>query len=563
MDTETAVRYYADLLTKQPGDQASLQKLAELHLRKGDTATSVGYYRQLRAARPDDLDVQLALARALGANKSYDEAVALLRDYIQRSPSTARRLELAQTLASARDYTASAALYREVIREEPDNVSARLGLARILSWNRQYTPSLEAYRELIALHPDNRDARVEYARIHAWKGDLDTAVQLFSELEQEFPQDRDVLLGKAQALQWSGRAREAQRILVPLRERFPDDKDIRVAMASNQLALGRGDLALQELQIAGAAALEDADVRSMRNLALRQLRPVFTFNVNPSRDSDDLEIVPAAATLYFTAIPRVRSHVRATFIPSTVPTVGDARGREAVFGSAVQIAPALAAHGEIGANFGDDDEASPIGGGGIAWSPSGDFRVAIAANRQFINYLPLSVERDISRVLVLGSADFRPRGRTLFHVDLFHGEYSDDNRANGGNAMATVAIVKRTGLLVEAGYLYSLSRFANDPGNGYYSPSRLQRHAGLVNVFGRISPWFGVTVAGTAGAEKAKDSSGDSGFGPDGSIRFSLDFTFGDRLKLSAGYGYSRVASLARSGAYASHALTGGLEVGF
>jgi predicted Zn-dependent protease len=563
MDDETSIRYHEGELARQPGDADLMRTLAALYLRTGNAVRAVEYYRRVRSARPDDLDAQLALARALAAAKSYVEAASLLRDLVAADPNPSRRLELAQVLASARDYDGAAAVYRQLIDEAPDAVDARLGLARMLSWNRDYAPSLEAYRELLARHPGHRDARVEYARVHAWKGDLDRAVELFSELERDYPDDRDVLLGKGQALQWSGRAREAQRILVPLLERYPQDRDVRVAMAGNQLALGRGDLALQELQVAGAVALEDADVRAMRTLALRQVRPTFAFSFNPSRDSDDLEIFPSAATLYFTPLPRVRSHLRGTFIPSTAPDVGDARGREAVFGATVQLSSSVIVHGEAGTNVGREDDTSPIGGGGITLLPSNDVRIVLDASRQFINYLPLSVERDISRVLLRASLDVRPRGRWLLHLDVFHADYSDDNRANGGNLVLSRAVLKRPGALVEAGYLFSLSRFANDPGNGYYAPSRLQRHAGLVNVVGRTSTWFGYTVAGTLGIEQALDSSDESGFRPDGSLRFSFDFLVGDRLKFSAGYGYSRVASLARAGAYDSHALTGGLEIGF
>ena len=565
MDLDTAIRFYEEQLSRQPSDVDALTRLGGLFLRKGEPAKAAEYFRRVRAARPDDLDNQLALARALAASKAYDESVSLLRDLVARDPAPARRLELAQVLASAKKYDAAVEVYRALIDADEGNIEARLGLARLLSWDRKFAASIEAYDDLLARQPGNRDARVERARVLAWKGDLSRSIAQFAELEREFPTDRDVLLGKAQALQWSGRAREAQRILVPLVERFPDDRDIRVAMAANRLALGRGDLALQELQVAGAGVLEDADVRSMRNLAVRQQRPTLVVSVNPSRDADDLEILASAATLYFTPVPRVRSYVRGTYVPSSVPTpsVGDGRGREALFGSTVQFAPSFAAHGEIGANIGIDNETSTIGGGGVAFTPSNAVRVAVAANRQFLNYLPLAYQRNISRVLLLGSVDLRPAGRTLIHVDYFHGDYSDDNRARGGNVIVSQAVVKRVGTIVEIGYLGSLSRFANDPGNGYYAPSRLQRHAGLANVFGRVTPWFGYIVSGTLGAEKAEDSGDDDGFRPDGSARFSLEFTLGERVKLSAGYGYSRVASLTRDGAYDSHALTGGLEISF
>jgi len=70
----------------------------------------------------------------------------------------------------------------------------------------------------------------------------------------------------------------------------------------------------------------------MRNLALRQLRPVFTFTVNPSRDADDLEIFPAAATLYFSASRASAATSGRRSFPVHGAAVGDKRGREASSG---------------------------------------------------------------------------------------------------------------------------------------------------------------------------------------------------------------------------------------
>jgi hypothetical protein len=69
-------------------------------------------------------------------------------------------------------------------------------------------------------------------------------------------------------------------------------------------------------------------------------------------------------------------------------------------------------------------------------------------------------------------------------------------------------------------------------------------------------------VAGTLGAEHAQDAA-DAGFRPDGSIRVAFDLKAGDRVGASVGYGYSRVSTLSRAGAYASHTVTAGLDVGF
>jgi tetratricopeptide (TPR) repeat protein len=558
-NVEESIAHYREILDRQPDDAGALQMLGDLHAGRGDYSEAVVYYRQARGQRPDDAPLQLAMARALSAAKAFEESATLYRDLLAREPGSVRRVELAQVLSSAQQYEQAVAEYAQVIAEQPDDLDARLAMARILSWSRRYDESLSAYRALIERAPSHREARVEYARVHAWKGDLDAAIQLFSDLELTYPQDHDVLLGKGQSLQWSGRPREAQKVLATLRMTYPDDRDVRIAMAGTQLALGRSDLALRELEAAGDGALADANVQSMRSLALRQLRPVFVVSYSPSKDSDDLEILPLTGTLYFTPVPRVRSHLRGVFTPSTMPAQGSAQGREAVVGSTVQIAPGVVGRGEIGANIGSEDRNSLIGSGGVTWLPSPKVRLDFDAGRQFLNYLPLSYHRDISRVGMRAGLDYRPTRRLLLHTDYSHARYSDANDGDLANVVATYAVTQRSRVTLESGYLYSISGFAEQTGSGYYAPSRLERHAGLVNLSGRARPWLGYYVAGTLGIEREADAP----FRVDGSIRFSVDFSVGDRLTLSTGYGYSRVASLTRSGAYAYQGVTGGLEIRF
>jgi hypothetical protein len=332
-----------------------------------------------------------------------------------------------------------------------------------------------------------------------------------------------------------------------------------VALAGTQLALGRSDLAWQEIEAAGGETTDNADVQLMRSLVLQQLRPVFVLGYSPSRDSDDLEIRPWVGTLYFTAFPRVRSYVRGLWTPSTIPIFGKARGREALFGSSIQVTPQVLLRGEAGANISASRRSSPIGGGGLTWLLSQRVRLDAGADRQFINYLPLAVQRDVSRVAARSSLDLRPHTRVLFHIDGSYSWYSDENRSFTGNVSVTQALVRRDPVTFEIGYLYAINGFAEDPGNGYYAPSRLERHAAVVNLYGRLSSWLGYSLAGTYGAEEAPGAP----FRPDGTARASIDVTLWRAVKVSGGYGYFRVANVNRTGAYLTHSAFGGLEIRF
>jgi tetratricopeptide (TPR) repeat protein len=517
---------YETALAARPNDVEALNGLGDLEFAAGQFAIAASLYRKALAIRADDVTARLSLARALSQTRAYEEA---------------------------------AHAYEAVLVAQPDNRAARLELARILSWDGRYDASLRVYGEALSRAPGDKDALVERARVLSWKGDLDRAIRLFGELQTQYPADRDVLLGKGQALQWSGRAVEAERILAPLRAAYPDDRDVRVALAGTQLALGRSDLAWQEIEAAGGRRSDSADVQLMRSLVLRQIRPVLTVGYSPSLDSDDLRIEPWAATLFFSAIPRVRSYLRGAYIPSQLPGVGEAEGRAALFGSTIQLSPQALLRGEAGVNITRERPADPIGRIGGTPLPSRHVRIELDADRQFIDYLPAAVENHISRDAVRTGLDVRPVSRVLLHADYTYGRYSDDNRAHGGGFTASYAFANRERLAVEAGYLYTINTFSDDFGSGYYAPSRLQRHSSLLNVSVRPARWIGWAFAGTLGQEQAVDDP----FRIDGTARLSLELSPTTQIKWIGGYGYFRVASLSRAGAYLTHSVFTSLELRF
>lgn len=517
---------YQAALALRADDADALQGLGALEAAAGRYAEAIAFYRKAAAARADDADLQLALARALSQTRAYDEA---------------------------------AGVYARVVSIRPDDRHARVEMARILSWDGRFDAALEAYADTLARFPDDKDVLVERARVLSWKGDLDRAIRLFGELQSRYPADRDVLLGKGQALQWAGRAPEAERILAPLREAYPADRDIRVALAGTQLALGRSDLAWQEIEAAGGRRSDSADVQLMRSLVLRQIRPVLVLGYSPSLDSDDLRIEPWTGTLFFSAHPRVRSYLRGSFTPSRLPGIGEATGRATVAGSTIQWSPQVLVRGEAGINLTPGRGADAIGRAGATLLPTRQIRVEFDVDRQFIDYLPRAVERHISRDTVRTAIDVRPVSRVLVHGDYTYGRYSDDNRMHGAGVTSSYAFANRERLTVEAGYLYTINAFSDDPGNGYYAPSRLQRHAALLNLAVRPSRWLGAAFAGTLGREQAASDP----FRVDGTARLSLELSPTPALKWIGGYGYFRVASLNRVGAYLTHSAFTSVEVRF
>ena len=559
-DVDTLIRSYQDVLSRSPQDFEALRMLGELYSRKDNYAEAATYYRRARERNPNDAQLTATLAQMLSWTEQFHESIQLYRELAQQDPANADHLlSLARVLSWAGNYNESVETYNRVLQLQPERVDARLGMAAVQSWNNNFDQSLRNYQLVFDQDPQNREAHLGYARVHAWKGDLDRAVRLYADLQSRFPNDRDILLGEGQALQWSGRAREAEQVLAPLRAAYPNDREVLLAMAGTQLALGRSDLALRDVRQAEGISPDHRDVRLMRSLVLREVRPMLVLGFSPSLDSDELHIFSYTSTLYFSPVPRIRSYVRASIIPSMIPSDGIVQGREAVLGATAQVVPWLILRGEAGSNFGSTGRTSTIGGGGFTLLPSPSWRFDFNASRRFVNFVPKSVLLDISQRQLQASLDYRPLNNLRLHFDYSHGQYSDGNRSHTGSVSLTQTLVRSEQLTLEGGYIYSVGSFASQPRTGYFAPSQLQRHGGLVNFYGQFNSRVGYNFSGRAGAEQTFDNP----YRPQGTLEVSLDFKLSERIRWSVGYGYFRIAGLAGTGAYLTNSAFSRLEIQF
>lgn len=82
---------------------------------------------------PDDLDLELQLARVYVYKKQDREAIALLQSILQKEPSNRKaKIALAQIYGYHQNFQKSDAIYREVLAARPGDEPAELGLVRNL-----------------------------------------------------------------------------------------------------------------------------------------------------------------------------------------------------------------------------------------------------------------------------------------------------------------------------------------------------------------------------------------------------------------------------------------------
>lgn len=108
-------------------------------------------YREYLKARPDDVEVQHALARVVALQGYLDEAAGVYQGILAKHPSDLPALlAMAKILTWQKKAGAAKSYYERVLAVDPNNLEAKRGMADILYWIGEVKQSLRYYEDVYA-----------------------------------------------------------------------------------------------------------------------------------------------------------------------------------------------------------------------------------------------------------------------------------------------------------------------------------------------------------------------------------------------------------------------------
>ncbi len=310
-----------ELVRQDPRNVQLRLALADQYLAKRDFDAAADQLRAASELQPHNEALVLRRARVLSWAKKYGESIGLYRQWLAEHPQDQEvEMELARVLSWSRNFDASLAEYRKILLQHPNDGEAHLEMTRVLGWDKRYDDAIAELRALLKDRPNDFNALLALAQVYSYKGRWKDSIQTYDAALQIRPADRDALTGKAQVLVWSGRPAAARPMLESLHGKYPEDARVLVALASDENALRRPDLALKLLRQADALAPGDSDVAAVRGAIESQLRPELTVGGNYVRDTEGLNAWRYhAADFRFSISPRIRSFITADIFPSSAP----------------------------------------------------------------------------------------------------------------------------------------------------------------------------------------------------------------------------------------------------
>jgi putative thioredoxin len=133
-------------------------RLAEYRrLEESDPAKAAEGYREYLATAPNDSTAAVGLARALLAEKQYDECRKLLDELEERGFLEPEAQKIKATLELKGSPGSDVAKSRAAFQTAPDDPELQLALARALAAEESYEQALENCLEIISRHKDEKE----------------------------------------------------------------------------------------------------------------------------------------------------------------------------------------------------------------------------------------------------------------------------------------------------------------------------------------------------------------------------------------------------------------------
>jgi predicted Zn-dependent protease len=244
-------------------DRLDVQLLfATVAVRRGDWATALTRYSDLRARFPVSADAWLGCIEALAALRQPAEADALLQEAAATFPQHMGIMSCQARFAEQRnDWAGALALWQALAARRADNAGFALGLARALRMLARFEDAAEVLATAREQHPKSSHIAIEYATQAAVTADWPAALERWRDVLDRFGGGfADAHTGLAQALLRLDQAEEAETAAQTGLERFPNNAGLRCVFAAIAQQQGHWRIALDRWRAAAEVSPREMQI---------------------------------------------------------------------------------------------------------------------------------------------------------------------------------------------------------------------------------------------------------------------------------------------------------------
>lgn len=542
---DAAVPRYRSYLTQRPQDKDALLEYMELEAERGNTqavqevdaiyrqrfgesrdywlrmadiyalgnnaAASSAALKEATRLAPQDHALFYRLAQSYQNDQDAGKAVDAIERAIALDPNNLEYLRTRADLAAWRgDYAMALDSHRRILAIAPDDPGARLGIARVHYWQSQLDKSARAYRDYLAQQPGVAAAWMEYVVVVTELGDYARAMELLEDYRKRFGDNVAYRKQKARVLAWAERPTPSLGIVVELEPTLRDDYELGYTRTVALHYAHRPREALASLAEVARLRPDSKETVDLARFIRTPLRSNATVDFGYSTGSDDVTLRHAGVRGEYVINPetrlfggtdrqRITADVGSGF---EKPDGGTSIGyNRAWLGVQHRTSPTLSLDAQIGGGRAEGDGRF-IYEVGADVQPTDEWALRLARRQDLFAVSPLAAKLGIEQRANTLDATWTPDLRYTVASRFAYDTFSDGNERWEAELAPRRAFLRTQRLNLDLGVSGRWFGYDQDPGNGYYAPSRYQRYAVTAFTYWKISDDDGVSVIASYGPYK-------------------------------------------------------------
>ncbi|HEX4378567.1 MAG TPA: tetratricopeptide repeat protein, partial [Candidatus Acidoferrum sp.] len=211
--TDRAIEQYKEIYRLEPTDTESALWLARLYRLRNEHDKAEDVLHGILKTDPENEPAVEQLTQLLLDEGKSGEAVSLLQDMTNRSPSPVLLDLLGDAYTQTKDFAKAEVAYRHAAELDPSELNHLRGLGQTLIAEEKFQEALPVYQKLIDLMPDDADNYLAISQIYRELNQLDQAEQNLLKARQYAPGDVKIMYNEAMLYEAQGRYEDAIRVL--------------------------------------------------------------------------------------------------------------------------------------------------------------------------------------------------------------------------------------------------------------------------------------------------------------------------------------------------------------
>lgn len=113
--------------------------------------------------------------------------------YAHAAPSREGLIAKARALSAEKKFDEAMNIYKGLVKKDPNDLEAATAIAAITAWQGDYEQAIKLYNDVLTKRPNDRDAMMGLARVYHYQGNKNESLKVADRLLEIYPADQEAM----------------------------------------------------------------------------------------------------------------------------------------------------------------------------------------------------------------------------------------------------------------------------------------------------------------------------------------------------------------------------------